>query len=186
MRNRTKKKQSEFEKRIKLLLLISGLFGLYMTGTFKGAGITVGIVIGMIIIFIWIRSVRFNKRMKQSRITDIDQMTGIEFEEYVGMLFKSQGYKVRYTPTTGDYGADLILKNGRDIIVVQAKRYKSSVGIKAVQEVIPAVKMYGANAAYVISNSYYTKAAITLAKHNDVRMIDRDELIQMSFQMGSK
>lgn len=66
---------------------------------------------------------------------------------------------------------------GKEVIVVQAKRYKRTVGIKAVQEVIPAVKMYN---AWVVSNSYYTKAAVKLAKHNGVRMIDREELIQMS------
>ena len=121
--------------------------------------------------------------MKQSGIAAIDQMTGIQFEEYVGVLFTSQGYSVKYTPATGDYGADVILKKGQDVIVVQAKRYKSTVGVKAVLEVIPAIKMYKATAAWVITNSTYTKQTLTLAKHNQVRMIDREALIQMSIEM---
>ena len=43
--------------------------------------------------------------------------------------------------------------------------------------------MYKADSAWVITNSIYTKQALTLAKKNYVRMIDRDELIQMSLKM---
>jgi len=113
-------------------------------------------------------------------------MTGRQFEEFVGTLFASQGYSVKYTPTTGDYGADVILKKGQEVVVVQAKRYKQSVGVKAVQEVIPAIKMYKATAAWVVTNSTYTKQALTLASSNQVRMIDREELIRMSIEMKER
>lgn len=168
---------------IRYVLFISALGGWYVTKSLKGAAIT--FAIGMIVILLikTLQSVRFNKRMKSSGIVDIDQMTGSRFEEYIGVLFSSQGYGVKHTSATGDYGADLILKKGQDLIVVQAKRYTNSVGIAAVQEVIPAVKMYNANAAWVVSNSYYTKAAMTLAKSNHVRMINRDELIRMSIEL---
>jgi len=161
------------------LVLVAGLVGWYKFGSLQGVAVAVVVSLGLIILFYIWRKVRFKKRMQQSGIAEIDQMSGIEFETYVGTLFETLGYRVTYTPTTGDYGADLILKKGKDIIVVQAKRYKSAVGITAVQEVIPALKIYDANDAWVISNSYYTKAAIKLAESNDVRMINRDELIQM-------
>ena len=121
--------------------------------------------------------------MRQSGIVEIDQMSGRNLKSMLGTLFETHGYRATYTPTTGDFGADLVLKKGKDVVVVQAKRYKSSVGITAVQEVIPALKMYDANAAWVISNSYYTKAAIKLAKSNHVRMINRDELVQMGIDL---
>ena len=185
MRNRTKKEQKELDSIIRFLVLVAGLVGWYQSGTLIGAGISVGIAIVIIIAFsIW-KANRFKKRMQQSGIDEIDQMTGRQFEEYIGTLFEKQGYRVTYTPATGDFGADLILKKEREVVVVQAKRYKSSVGIAAVQEVIPAVKMYKANAAWVVSNSYYTKAAMKLAKSNHVRMIDRDQLIQMSIDWKS-
>lgn len=56
---------------------------------------------------------------------------------------------MKYTPTTGDYGADFILKKGQGVIVVRAKRYKQKIGVKADQEVIPTLKMYEATAAWV-------------------------------------
>ena len=67
---------------------------------------------------------RFEERLRQSGIREIDQMDGMEFEEYLGALFSGRGYDVKYTPVSGDYGADLILKKGQDVIVVQAKRYR--------------------------------------------------------------
>ncbi|WP_438317272.1 restriction endonuclease [Sporosarcina sp. FA9] len=183
MRNRTKKQQKEIDSILGLLILVAGLVGWYKFGSLKGVAIAVGVTFGLILLFsIW-GKVRSKKRMHLSGISEIDQMSGVEFEEYVGTLFETLGYRITYTPTTGDYGADLILKKGKDVIVVQAKRYKSSVGIAAVQEVIPALKMYNANTAWVISNSYYTKAAIKLAKSNHVRMINRDELIQMGINL---
>ena len=106
-------------------------------------------------------------------------MTGEEFERFLGELFKRRGFKVSYTATSGDYGADLILKDGKDIIAVQAKRYSGSVGVKAVQEIIGAVKMYDATEAWVVTNSYYTKQAVKLATINDVYLIDRKELIDI-------
>ena len=65
------------------------------------------------------------------------------------------------------------------MIAVQAKRYSSSVGVKAVQEIIGAVKMYDATEAWVVTNSYFTKQAIKLADINDVYLVDRKELIDM-------
>lgn len=168
------------------LIIVAALVGWYTTKTLIGTGISVGFGIAIMVLVLRWKSARFKKRMQQSGIAEIDQMSGRQFEEYVGTLFQSQGYKVSYTSTTGDFGADLILNKGKETIVVQAKRYKKAVGVKAVQEVIPSIKMYKAGAAWVITNSIYTKQALTLAKKNHVRMIDRDELIQMSVEMQNK
>ncbi|MGE7934154.1 restriction endonuclease [Viridibacillus arvi] len=186
MRNRTKKEQKMIDELMGLLVLIAAIIGWFTTNNLTGVFVAVGLCIIVIIIFsIW-RSIRFNKKMKESGIQEIDKMTGRQFEEYVGTIFKSQGYKVSYTSTTGDYGADLILKKEQQVIVVQAKRYKQTVGVKAVQEIIPAIKMYNATVAWVITNSTYTKQALILAKKNHVRMIERDELIKMSLDMKNR
>lgn len=186
MRQRTKKQKRLLNDIINLILLIAAFGGWYYSQTLKGAIISFAIAIAIILLFsIW-RSHVFNQRMKESGIEMIDQMTGVQFEEYVSVLFKNQGYSVQATPITGDYGADVILKKNKETIVVQAKRYKNNVGVKAVQEIIPAMKMYHATEAWVITNSYYTQQALTLAKRNKVRMINRDELIRMSVEMKRK
>lgn len=186
LRNRTKKQQRLIDELIGVIILILAVVGWYLTRSLASTVTIVVLGIGIIILFSLWRSLRFKKRMQQSGIADVDEMTGNEFEEYIGWLFTAQGYNVSFTPTTGDYGADLILKKDKEIVVVQAKRYKQTVGIKAVQEVIPALMMYKATAAWVITNSTYTKQALALAKSNDVRMIDRDELIQISLNLRNE
>lgn len=68
------------------------------------------------------------ERLKQSGIHDIDTMDGRQFEHYLGLLFKSQGFKVEVTKSTGDFGADLIIEKNNRRIVVQAKRYSKNAG----------------------------------------------------------
>ena len=65
------------------------------------------------------------------------------------------------------------------------KRYSKNVGIKAVQEAQASKAHYGASDVWVISNSSYTEAALTLAKSNRFRLIDRSELIDMMLQMNA-
>ena len=104
-------------------------------------------------------------------------MTGEEFEEYLKAQFERQGYKVRLTPRSNDYGADLVLTRNKEVTVVQAKRYQGNVGNKAVQEIVAAQAYYDADRAMVVTNSYFTNPARKLAEANDVELWDRDNLI---------
>src|SRR5690554_6627208 len=49
------------------------------------------------------------QRLRRSGILEIDKMSGRKFEEYLQILLKAKGYYAQLTPTSGDYGADLIL-----------------------------------------------------------------------------
>jgi restriction system protein len=119
------------------------------------------------------------KRLKKSGIYEIDRFGGTTFEEYLQVIFREQGYKVKLTADSHDFGGDLILKKDGVKIVVQAKRYKNRVGIKAVQEVIGAVKYYDCQSAMVVTNSFFTKPAKELANKNDVLLWDRTTLIKI-------
>lgn len=74
-------------------------------------------------------SYKKRKKLRNSNFDEIDTREGIQFEHYLKEIFKVMGYRVKRTSDSGDFGADLILENGSDRIVVQAKRYKSSVDI---------------------------------------------------------
>lgn len=140
----------------------------------------------LIVVFIYVKSQKNLKvRLKQSGIIDIDEMDGYDFEQYLFFLFKQQGYRVKRTRSSNDFGADLILE-GREMIVVQAKRYKSKVGIKAVQEINSARDYYKAQEAWVITNNYFTIPAIKLAAASGIKLIDRDELIEIILRSSEK
>lgn len=110
---------------------------------------------------------------------DFDFLTGEEFERFLGEIYTKLGYYVIYTPTTRDYGADLIIMKNNVKTVIQAKRYSSTVGIKAIQEVIGAISYYNAEFGVVITNNYFTPAALNLAQVSNVELIDRIKLIQI-------
>ncbi|MCU0544116.1 MAG: restriction endonuclease [Oscillatoriaceae cyanobacterium Prado104] len=112
-------------------------------------------------------------------IDRVDRMTGEEFEEFLACCFRNLGYAVETTPKTGDFGADLILSKGRKKTVVQAKRYQGKVGNSAVQEVVSAIKYYGAQDAIVITNSNFTSNACKLALANGVQLWGREQLIDL-------
>ncbi|NDI37228.1 restriction endonuclease [Chengkuizengella sediminis] len=174
--------------------LIQSLFGFVAVSSFFGtfyftksmiASIIIALIAVVIIIFILV--VKHKQKvdsLKRSGISDIDKMDGHQFEHYLSHLFKSQGYSVQVTSASGDYGADLVLKKDNRKIVVQAKRYSKNIGIEAIQQVHSSMNYYQATEAWVISNRFYTKAAMNLAKANQVRLFTRQELIDMILKMN--
>lgn len=118
------------------------------------------------------------RRILASGIREVDEMSGKEFEKLLSLLFRKTGYNVSLTPETQDYGADLILYKDGTKTIVQAKRYKNPVGVKAIQEVASAVKHYKANKGIVITNNRFTENAYNLARSNEVELWDRKKLIE--------
>ena len=114
-----------------------------------------------------------------------DAMNGIEFERYLKHIFEKNGYRASVTRASHDYGADLILYYDRDKIVVQAKRYNSKIGIKAVQEVIGAMSYYKADKGIVVTNNYFTQQAKELSHSAGIKLIDRDGLIELTKGIGA-
>lgn len=112
-------------------------------------------------------------------LSDVDKMTGIEFELFCASLFKKQGYDVKTTKTSGDFGADLVLIKGGYTIVVQVKRYSKNIGVSAIQEIVSAKPLYQADEAWVITNRYFTQSAIQLASANNVKLLNRDSVVKL-------
>ena len=115
----------------------------------------------------------------ETDITKIDIMQGYEFEELVRTVYFYLGYKTELTKKSRDFGADIILEDpNAKKIVVQAKRYNGQVGTKAVQEIHAAKQHYGAEDAWVVTNSHFSVAAEELARETNVRLIDREEFME--------
>ena len=120
----------------------------------------------------------FTKRIHATEVTieDIDAMTGIEFEHFLCKLFTEDGFKAKVTQASNDQGGDLILEKGGGRIIVQAKNYSTHVSNDAVQQVIGAKAFYNCEYGMVITNNYFTKAAIQLAQCNEITIWSRDTL----------
>lgn len=181
------KQEEELFQGLAGMAMLGGIVGTYSLTKSWQASLVVGFlgVVGIIVLMVIIQQKRA-ERLKRSGIAEIDKMDGVQFEHYLGHLFRSQGYRAEVTKAAGDYGADLVISKDGKRIVVQAKRYKKNVGLKAVQEVQGAKAHYRANGAWVVTNSNYTEQAYQLAKSNGVRLIARDELVEMLLAMKEK
>ncbi len=114
--------------------------------------------------------------LARAGLPEIDQMSGREFEKRLEVLFRALGYQVDHTGQAGDYGADLVISKAGVRTVVQAKRWKKSVGVEAIQQAVAAKTMYHATAAMVVTNNRFTAQAQTLAESNGVELWDRQRL----------
>lgn len=107
----------------------------------------------------------------------IGQMTGADFELYLAALLQKAGVvDIATTPCTGDQGADLLFSWGSRRFVLQAKRYRASVGNRAIQEAHAAKGHYRGDEAWVVTSSRFTQSARALAKELGVILIDQDGL----------
>ena len=122
--------------------------------------------------------VELERSVLESGILEVDSMRGKEFESFLVLPFEKLGYIAILTQDSQDYGADLILYKDHSKTVVQAKRSKNPVGIKAVQEVAGAVRHYKGNKGIVITNNRFTENAYKLAKPNEIELWDRKRLIE--------
>ncbi|MEK5394105.1 restriction endonuclease [Margalitia sp. FSL K6-0131] len=181
-KSKKRKKQAQSELLFILILCLSGI-SYYYTKSLTLAISVFFILILIIIAYYFYKNNRIESRLRKSGIREIDKMDGLQFEKYLVALFKGLGYKAKGTPSTNDFGADLILE-GKERIVVQAKRYRDKVGIKAVQEIVSAKEYYNANQAWVITNNFFTPAAEKLARSTNVKLIDRNGLQDMIIKIN--
>ena len=114
--------------------------------------------------------------LRKANITQLDTMSGKDFEKYLKILFTDLGYNTKQTKLSGDFGADLILEKEYCKILVQAKRYSHKVPLSAIQEIHTAKEYYNISSAIVVTTNYFTKSAIELAKKSNVKLINRDDL----------
>jgi SNF2 family DNA or RNA helicase/HJR/Mrr/RecB family endonuclease len=117
-------------------------------------------------------------------ITDLDRLNPNLFEASIAALYKKQGFEIYLTPYSNDKGVDVVvMKNGANYLI-QAKQTKSLVGNEAVQEICAAKKYYEDRFKeqfnlLTISNSNYSSSALILAKSNDIKLYNRNELESM-------
>jgi len=128
----------------------------------------------------------WQRQFGSAQAAELDQLSGVEFEEFLAGLFRAQGYVAELTPTTGDYGADLILSKDGRRIAVQAKRYVGSVGVAAVQEAPSGQAYYQCDTAWVITTGAFTPNALELAEKSSVKMIGRSEIGNLMAQHKAK
>lgn len=109
--------------------------------------------------------------------SDLD-MSGQEYEAKIASnINENTAWNATLTKASGDQGADILLSKSQMTIVVQTKYHASKIGNSAVQEAFSAKKYYGADLAFVVSNSGFTRSAGELADATGVRLLSDGELL---------
>jgi hypothetical protein len=105
-------------------------------------------------------------------ISDIEQMSGREFEQFLARLLSRMDYtQILLTPNSNDQGGDIVCNCPQGIrTVVQAKRWKNKLGNSVVQEVLGAMLIYGCQTGMIVTNSSFTRSARSLAS-KDPRIV---------------
>lgn len=119
-------------------------------------------------------SIKFSKFLKTINITNIDSLSGLEFEQFVEDIFKYLGFKTSTTPVTGDNGIDIIASKGEIRLGIQAKLYyKHNISNSAIQEAYSGKSYYKCTHTMVVTNWNFSKPAQNLASKLQVGLIDR-------------
>ncbi len=113
------------------------------------------------------------KRMLMAIPNQKGYKTGEDYEKYVAERLAAGGYmNIALTPTSNDYGADVICEKDGVKYCVQCKMYSNPVGVSAVQEIVTAKAHYQCERAMVITNNIFTAQAKKLASENAVILVD--------------
>ncbi len=111
---------------------------------------------------------------------DFDHMDGHAFEHFCAKVLVANGFEnVRVTQGSGDQGIDIIAHKDGIKYGIQCKCYSADIGNKAVQEALGGRLYYNCHVGVVLTNRYFTKAAVDLAKSTSIVLWNRDKLISM-------
>ena len=110
-------------------------------------------------------------------------LTPSEFEGLITNLFEKMGLETRLTQASRDGGVDCVAWDMRPIIggkvIVQAKRYKHTVGVSAVRDLYGTVVNEGAAKGILVTTSGYGTASFQFAERKPLQMISGGELLYL-------
>ena len=108
-------------------------------------------------------------------------LTPKEFESLITNLFEKMGLETRQTQPSRDGGVDCVAYDARPIfggkVVIQAKRYKNTVGVSAVRDLFGTMQNEGATKGILVTTSGYGKASHEFANGKPLELIDDSGLL---------
>jgi restriction endonuclease Mrr len=111
------------------------------------------------------------------------QLTPTDFESLIQNLFTKMGLEARQTRPSRDGGVDCVAYDTRPIfggkVVIQAKRYKNTVGVSAVRDLFGTLQNEGASKGILVTTSGYGPASFEFAQNKPIELIDGSNLLYL-------
>lgn len=116
------------------------------------------------------------------------ELNPYEFENLVTDLFAKMGLEAKLTRSSKDGGVDCVAYDSRPVlggrVVIQAKRYKNTVGVSAVRDLYGTMMNEGANKGILVTTSGYGPDAFDFVKDKPIELIDGSNLLYLLSQVG--
>jgi HJR/Mrr/RecB family endonuclease len=96
---------------------------------------------------------------------------GVHFENSIIELYRQLGYVVTETPSTGDFGIDVIAQSNIERIGIQCKKHATNVGVEAVMQAHSGGHYYGCSRFVVCATEGFTQAAQEMAEKLKVELL---------------
>jgi len=111
------------------------------------------------------------------------ELTPTEFEGLITNLFERMGLDTKETQASRDGGVDCVAYDSRPIfggkVVIQAKRYKNTVGVSAVRDLFGTMQNEGATKGILVTTSGYGQASHEFANGKPLELIDGGNLLYL-------
>jgi restriction system protein len=121
---------------------------------------------------------------------NIMDLSPFEFETLVSNLFGKMGLESKLTRSSRDGGVDAVAFDKRPVlggkVVIQAKRYRHTVGVSAVRDLFGTMMNEGANKGILVTTSGYGPDAYEFAKDKPIELVDGGGLLYLLEEVGTK
>jgi restriction system protein len=114
---------------------------------------------------------------------NIAELTPPQFEGLITNLFEKMGLETRLTQASRDGGVDCVAWDMRPVVggkvIVQAKRYKHTVGVSAVRDLYGTVLNEGAAKGILVTTSGYGTSSFEFAQNKPLQLLAGGELLYL-------
>jgi restriction system protein len=111
------------------------------------------------------------------------ELSPTEFEGLIRDLFEKMGLETKQTQPSRDGGVDCIAYDPRPIfggkVVIQAKRYKHTVGVSAVRDLFGTMQNEGASKGILVTTSGYGKSSFQFAEGKPLELLSGTHLLYL-------
>jgi restriction system protein len=111
------------------------------------------------------------------------ELSPTEFESLISNLFEKMGLDTRQTQASRDGGVDCVAYDPRPIfggkVIIQAKRYKNTVGVSAVRDLFGTMQNEGASKGILVTTSGYGRASFEFADGKPLELLSGSHLLYL-------
>lgn len=111
------------------------------------------------------------------------ELSPSEFESLITNLFTRMGLNTKLTQPSRDGGVDCVAFDSRPVlggkVIIQAKRYKNTVGVSAVRDLFGTLHNEGAAKGILVTTSGFGKATYEFANNKPIELITGSNLLYL-------